>query len=81
LGKKEFAKEFAEFIGCKFPDLMCIKPEEGGQIQIAKIREAQNFLSFKSYYGGFKSVIVQDAEKMNQEAQSCFLKTLEEPKG
>jgi DNA polymerase-3 subunit delta' len=26
-------------------------------------------------------VIVDDAEKMNQEAQSCFLKTLEEPKG
>jgi len=26
-------------------------------------------------------VVVDGAEKMNQEAQSCFLKTLEEPKG
>jgi DNA polymerase-3 subunit delta' len=81
IGKKEFAKEFVKFVGCKFPDLMVIKPEDGGEIQIAKIREAQNFLSLKSYYGGFKSVIVENAEKMNQEAQSCFLKTLEEPKG
>jgi DNA polymerase-3 subunit delta' len=64
-----------------FPDLMIIKPEDGGEIQIAKIREAQNFLSYKSYYGFFKSVIVENAEKMNIEAQSCFLKTLEEPKG
>ena len=64
-----------------FPDLLYIKPEENGGIQIAKIREAQNFLNLKSYYGAFKSVIVQNAETMNWEAQSCFLKTLEEPKG
>ncbi len=54
---------------------------DGGEIKISKIREAQNFLSYKSYYGSFKIVIIDDAEKMNQEAQSCFLKTLEEPKG
>ena len=64
-----------------FPDLMVVRPEDGGEIQIAKIREAQNFLSLKSYYGGYRAIIVEDAEKMNQEAQSCFLKTLEEPKG
>jgi len=64
-----------------FPDLMIIKPEDSGEIQIAKIREAQNFLSYKSYYGFYKAIIVENAEKMNQEAQSCFLKTLEEPKG
>jgi len=51
------------------------------EIDVGQIRDAQNFLSYKSYYGSFKSVIVEDAERMNVEAQSCFLKTLEEPKG
>lgn len=64
-----------------FPDFMLIKSENGEEIQISKIRKAQNFLSYKSYYGSFKTVIIDNAEKMNQEAQSCFLKTLEEPKG
>jgi len=64
-----------------FPDLMVIKSEDGGEVKIEKIRNAQNFLSYKAYYGFYKSIIVEDAEKMNQEAQSCFLKTLEEPKG
>lgn len=80
IGKKLFAKEFAEFIGCKFPDLMVID-SAGKEIPIAKIREVQNFSNYKSYNGGYKAVIVDNAELMNQEAQSCFLKTLEEPKG
>jgi len=88
IGKKFFAKEFANFVGCKFPDLMSVEAPkkdqifgDGGEIKIAKIREVQNFLSYKSYHGGFKIVIVDEAHLMNQEAQSCFLKTLEEPKG
>ena len=82
IGKKLFAKEFSEFIGCKFPDLKIIeKKEDKSEIEILQIREAQNFLAYKSYNGGAKIVIVDNAHLMNQEAQSCFLKTLEEPKG
>ncbi len=88
IGKKTFAKEFAEFVNCKFPDLMVLSPNEkdekfgdGGEIKISKIRDVQNFLAYKSYNGGFKIVIIDEAESMNQEAQSCLLKTLEEPKG
>ena len=74
---------------CSFPDFMVLseanKKDEtfgdGGEIKISQVRDVQNFLSYKSYYGSFKIVVVDDAEKMNQEAQSCFLKTLEEPKG
>lgn len=51
------------------------------EIDVMQARSAQNFLSYKSYYGGFKSVIIEDTERMNLEAQNCFLKTLEEPKG
>lgn len=65
-----------------FPDFKIIsKKEDKNEIEILQIREAQNFLSYKSYYGAFKAVLIDDAENMNQEAQSCFLKTLEEPKG
>jgi len=81
IGKKTFALAFAELIGCKFPDLMIVGPEEGGEISIKKIREVQSFLAYKSYNGGYKIVVVDDAHLMNQESQSCFLKTLEEPKG
>jgi DNA polymerase-3 subunit delta' len=89
LGKKEFAEKFAEFVGCKFPDLMIVGEQskrdpkfgDGGEIKISQVRDVQNFLSYKSYHGNYKIVIVNEAEKMNQEAQSCFLKTLEEPKG
>lgn len=82
IGKKTFAIEFVEFINCKFPDSKIIsKKEDKTEIDISQIREAQNFLSYKSYNGGFKVVIIDDAHLMNQEAQSCFLKTLEEPKG
>lgn len=64
-----------------YPDFLFIKPDEGKEIPVAKIREAQNFLSYKSYYGFFKIVVIDDAHLMNIESQNCFLKTLEEPKG
>lgn len=81
LGKKKFAEEFAKIIGCNFPDLMLIEAKDRKEISIAKIREVQKFLAYKAYNGGFKIVIVDEAHLMNKEAQSCFLKTLEEPKG
>jgi len=88
-GIKNFAEKFAEFIGCKFPDLMIVKEAnekdykfgDGGEITISQIRKVQEFLSYKAYNGSFKVVIIDEAEKINQEAQNCFLKTLEEPKG
>jgi len=86
-GKPEDKKPCGTCVNCQmieknsFPDLMIINATDGGEIEISKARGAQNFLSYKSYYGSFKSVIIDNAEKMNQEAQNCFLKTLEEPKG
>lgn len=74
-----------------FPDLLTLKSidSESSQknekdmmeLEIKQVRNAQNFLAYKAYYGNIKTVIVEDAQRMNQEAQSCFLKTLEEPKG
>lgn len=50
-------------------------------IEIEQIRQAQDFLALKPYYGNYKFLIVDDAERMTFQAQSCFLKTLEEPRG
>lgn len=75
----------------QFPDVMMVNSSQSEssvknekdmmEIDIGQIRGVQNFLSYKSYYGGYKVVIVEDAERMNVEAQNCFLKNLEEPKG
>jgi len=63
-----------------FPDLKVIKPKNE-EIQISQVRELASYLSLRPYQGKIKSVIIDEAEKMNQEAQSDFLKMLEEPKG
>ncbi|MBZ9569804.1 hypothetical protein KJA16_02680 [Patescibacteria group bacterium] len=50
-------------------------------IQISQIRDLGLRLSAKPYSASFKSTIIDQAHSMSPEAQSCFLKTLEEPKG
>ncbi|MBU2539905.1 DNA polymerase III subunit delta' [Patescibacteria group bacterium] len=67
--------------GLSHPDLLMVEAKDNSEIQISQIRQVQQFLSLKPYYSSFKVVLIDEAEKMNQEAQSCFLKTLEEPKG
>jgi DNA polymerase III subunit delta' len=42
-------------------------------------RPIQSFLAVRSMLGGRKVVIIDDAEKMTEQAQNCLLKTLEEP--
>lgn len=74
-----------------FLDLVVVKSENSesslknekdmGEIGIEQIRDVQQFLSHTSYYGNYKMVIVEHAERMTREAQNCFLKNLEEPKG
>jgi DNA polymerase-3 subunit delta' len=91
IGKKLFAKEFAGFIGCKFPDLLIVKSADSEssvkdkkdnlEIDVGQIRDVQKFLAYKSYNGGYKIIIVENAERMNVDAQDCLLKDLEEPKG
>lgn len=62
------------------PDFLLIEPENK-EIQIGQIRELSWKLSLKSYSAPFKSVIIDRAHTMNQEAQTGLLKTLEEPRG
>src|SRR3989338_7537900 len=88
---KIFANDFVKLIGCKFPDVITVRSldskssRENGkdmmEIKIEQIRDVQYFLTYKSYYGGFKTIVIEDAERMTTDAQDCFLKNLEEPKG
>lgn len=63
------------------PDLVIIEPEEDKEIKISQIRALHSRLSLKSYSAPFKVAIINKAHYLNQEAQSAFLKLLEEPKG
>lgn len=64
----------------QYPDFILIEPK-AKEIQIVQIRELSWKLSLRSYWASFKIAIIDSAHLMNQEAQNCFLKTLEEPKG
>lgn len=63
------------------PDLFIIKPEENKEIKISQIRALHSQLSLRAYSAPFKAVIIDQAHCLNQQAQSAFLKLLEEPKG
>ena len=72
-----------ETLGISRADRTDIAPKEDGstEIPIAKIRSAHEFLSVSPWNSPYKAVVIQKADRMNREAQSAFLKLLEEPKG
>lgn len=86
LGKKTFALEFVKLVNGDValerghPDLILIEPEEQ-VIQISQIRELSRRLFLKPHSSPLKTAIIDRAHCLSQEAQNCFLKTLEEPKG
>jgi DNA polymerase-3 subunit delta' len=87
LGKKTLAIEFLKSVLSSseqdifcHPDFIFIEPSES-EIQISQIRNLNWRLSLKSFSNKYKAAIIDKAHLMNQEAQNCFLKTLEEPKG
>jgi DNA polymerase-3 subunit delta' len=60
------------------PNIEIIRPS-GASIKIKQIREVITKVSKKPFESGYKVLIIDDADKMTQEAQDAFLKTLEEP--
>jgi DNA polymerase-3 subunit delta' len=55
-----------------------VKPT-GQSIKIKQVRQIISDVAKKPFESGYKIVIIENAEKMTQEAQDAFLKTLEEP--
>lgn len=62
------------------PDIIFVTHEKPNVIGVDDIREQVNGdISIKPYYGKKKIYIINEAEKMNQQAQNALLKTFEEP--
>jgi replication-associated recombination protein RarA len=87
IGKKLFAQalarglEFGEFEPTGEPpasDLKIISPDEGS-IGIDAIREIQEFLWQKPIQSPRRTLIIDDAEALTDEAQNALLKIAEEP--
>lgn len=60
------------------PDFTIIEPD-GNSIKIAQTREMQEKVYRKPIISDKKVFIINDSEKMTEEAQNALLKTLEEP--
>ncbi len=61
------------------PDLLYVTHEKAG-ITVDDVRQQINdTVDIRPYYGSYKVYIVDEAEKMNTQAQNALLKTLEEP--
>ncbi len=60
------------------PDFSIIEPD-GNSIKIAQIRELQEYVYIKPIVSSKKVFIINDSDKMTEEAQNSLLKTLEEP--
>lgn len=85
IGKEQLIKEFLVFLlGPKKSELRVdvieVNPEKN-EISIGQIRRLKEQLSLSPWSSPCKIGIIRQAEYMNQEAQSAFLKLLEEPKG
>jgi len=60
------------------PDIMFIYPK-GNMLKIEQMRMLKQIAYFKPMIGKKRVFIIDDAEKMNEEAANSLLKTLEEP--
>lgn len=68
------------FAGANHPDYDRVQREPGKRdIGIAQVRELLERLHHKTFLGGGRAALIDDAERMTDEAQNAFLKTLEEP--
>jgi len=66
--------------GHNHPDIFWIEREEKAKfIKIENIRNLQNSVKLSPLESDHKIFIIKDADRMNEEASNCLLKTLEEP--
>lgn len=62
------------------PDAIWVEPQKKSRgILMEHINAVQQHISLTAFEGGWKAVVLQDAERLNREAANHFLKTLEEP--
>ena len=65
----------------RHPDVHVIRPAQGKDITIGQMREVLKAFQLGNWNSDWKIAVIHNAHTMNQEAQSAFLKLLEEPRG
>ena len=67
-------------VGRNQPDILYVRHEKPGAISVDDIRtQLNNDIVIKPYSSKYKVYIVDEAQKMNVQAQNALLKTIEEP--
>lgn len=62
------------------PDIIWVEHEKEKIISVDEIRtKVNNDIAIKPYTGPYKVYIIDEAEKLNEQAQNALLKTIEEP--
>ena len=62
------------------PDIIYVSHEKPNNISVDEIRaQLNNDIAIKPYSSRYKIYIIDETEKMNQQAQNALLKTIEEP--
>jgi len=67
-----------KIISGSHPDIITVEPD-GVFIKINQVRDISKQLKFAPFEGGWRIVIINDAQSMNLEASNAILKILEEP--
>jgi DNA polymerase III gamma/tau subunit len=78
--KQKIIKDFFAYANIQLADQVHIHPTNE-EISIGDIRELNALLSMSAWNSFYKIAVIHSAHTMNKEAQSAFLKLLEEPKG
>lgn len=68
------------FLADAHPDVKIVRPEKN-VIKVDAVRELIDYLAMRPYEGGKHIAIIEQADKMNANAQNALLKTLESPTG
>ena len=64
----------------KHPDFFRLKPRgKIRQMKMEDVRDLLKFISLKSFYSGYKVMIIEEAERLPREHANTLLKSLEEP--
>lgn len=86
IGKKVFAYDIFRLVNQREPendpDFKLLAPrleDDETHIYIEDIRDLKSYLSLKPYFGPYKFVVINDADRLVPQASNAFLKMLEEP--
>ncbi|MEG1776552.1 MAG: AAA family ATPase, partial [Clostridia bacterium] len=71
--------ECEHFFGEHNPDVLNLYADDGKQIGVERVRETIRGISQHAFGSSYRVVLIEPVEKLTPAAQSCLLKSLEEP--